>query len=67
MGGRWGEEEEGRWGEEVGRGIRMNHGAFPWGAFHVLCYSIDVVQGVEQGVGLELGLQSVGGGEQRRA
>ena len=27
VGGRWG--EEGRW-----RGIRMNHGAFPWGELH---------------------------------
>ena len=30
-------EEEGRWGggeERGGRGIRMNHGAVPWGGFH---------------------------------
>ena len=38
MAGRWEEEGRGGGGEEEredgGRGLRMNHGAFPWGGLH---------------------------------
>ena len=37
--------EEGGWGGG-GRGIRMNHGAFPWGEFHFVTAQSEVTGGL---------------------